>query len=271
MSSVQSLVQLTVAPKSRTRTRVYACALCEKKFFTLTDWCPACGGDKTLYLVPEDELDEHHGLIRADSYVLPERNHFKVGEWGGAFPKGYIPGGTILVLRGAPGAGKTRLALRLGTKQRLCTCLELELPIDDALETAESCGADMGRLLLSDNFRGLESFDEAAKEGSDCLIIDSIQKLDSRPGKYFDAIRRFAKGGNGGRLVIVITQSNAKGGTRGGLAIEYDLAETMAMVRPTDQDGIAEVTVEKNRRGKCPTFEASKLAGAEPRKIKRIK
>jgi hypothetical protein len=144
MSSVQRLVELTPEPKKRTRARVYACALCEKKFFTLTDWCPACGGDHALYLVPEDQLDEHQGLVRADSYVLPERNHFKVGEWGGAFPKGYIPGGTILVLRGAPGAGKTRLALRLGTKQRLCTCIELELPIDTPSKRRKVAGRTWG-------------------------------------------------------------------------------------------------------------------------------
>lgn len=271
MNSVQAFDDLTEKPIRRTRARVYACCLCTKKFFTHTDWCPSCGGDKSLFLVPEDAIEEAQGFVRAGTYKVPERNHYHVGDWGAAFPRGWIPGGTILVLRGAPGAGKTRLAMRLGTKQKLCACVELELPLDDALETAESCGADMDRLLVIDEFRGQVTFDEAAKEGADCLIIDSVQKLDTKASRWFDSIRRFAKGGDGGRLVIVITQSNAKGGTRGGLAIEYDLAETMAMIRPTDQDGISEVTVEKNRRGKCPTFEASKLKGVEPKKMRRVK
>ena len=264
MPRVDNVVELTGAPKTRTRARVYLCILCSKKFFTDNGWCPSCGGDKSLVLLPPElaELDAG-ALVRANAYTPGVRNFYEAGEWAGAYPKG-VPGGTVLVLRGDPGAGKTRLALRLGTRQRLCGMLELEMSREECFDLALSAGADMDRLIVGDTFRGPDTFSRFAAEGCDCLIIDSVQKLAYKPAPFFNDIRRWAKGGDGGRLVIAITQSNAKGGTRGGLSIDFDLAETSAHVRVTEHDTVAEVDVWKNRQGHCCKFRAAKGPDGEP-------
>ena len=263
-------VELTAAPNKSTRARVYRCCLCQKKFPSNNGWCPACGGQRALYLLEDGEtLEALPDLIRADAFTMPSRKMFPAGDWAPCYPKG-IPGGTIILMRGAPGAGKTRLALRLGTQMGLCGYISLELTAEDCVETAEVCGADCSRLVIADQFDEHRTLEQLGKEGCSVLGLDSIQKLGFKPQRYYDDIQRFARGGNGGRVVLVITQSNAKGGTRGGLSLEFDLAESVCMVRDA-KDGLCEVTMEKNRRGPCAVFLTPKVAGVQAGKVRRIK
>jgi hypothetical protein len=267
MSTVQATPFLTPVPIELTRGRVYQCAFCQKKCWAFTRWCPHCRVDGALYVCLEETASGRTGPIDAGEYVPPDPGSLDAGEWLPVFPR-HIKPGTVLLMRGAPGAGKTRSSLRLATHIGPAGIIELESPPDDCVDTATSAGADIspGRLKIWDEFHGEDTFREAEALGIKCLILDSYQKLGGRPTQWYDPIRRFARRQG---MVIVITQSNARGGTRGGLGLEYDLAETTAMLTPTAKKGITKIEVLKNRRGTCGTFTVD-IAGGE-RGLRRVK
>lgn len=266
MNTVQAFPYLTPVPDKLTRGRVYQCAFCAKKCFAFSRWCPHCRVDGALYIVTENTVGGRVGPVDAGEFVAPEPGSLDAGEWMPVYPR-HIRPGCVLLMRGAPGAGKTRSALRLATHIGPAGIIELESPVDDCIETAKSAGADTspGRLKVWDEFRGEDTFREAEALGLKCLIVDSYQKLGGRPTQWYDPIRRFARRQG---MCIVITQSNARGGTRGGLGLEYDLAETTAMLTEGKPKGWANVEVLKNRRGSTGTFKIDIIGGERLRRVK---
>jgi predicted ATP-dependent serine protease len=274
MSSVQAQTDLTATPLFGTRARSYICVICKKTFRTKYLECPECHGDKTL-IVLDEKLSRGRGFIRADQYEAPFRETYSAGDWGAIFPRG-IEGGTIILLRGLGGAGKTRLAMKLAVAIAVATdggragILSFENPTADVVRSAEGVGISLEDLLVSDAQWEEAQLRSAAQAGIVALVIDSVQKMGDKPSLYYDSLKEWVHGGNGGRVLIVISQSNAKGGTRGGLSIEYDLAECVARVEETTKPGIARVIVDKkNRFGPLGKFEAPLVSGRA--RLKRVK
>lgn len=269
MSPVQSPDPLTPAPNTGTRGRVYICAECKNKFASWTNTCPKCGLDKGLYLLPDKFARGRGGFVKAGDWVQEYRETYDPGDWGIIFPRG-IPGGTIILLRGLAGAGKTRLALKLATRIGPAAILSLENPTDDVVRMCDGAGVPTDDLLIHDGEWSENNLRIAAQKGVSALVIDSVQKMGTRPSLYFENIKEFARSGTGGRVVICISQSNAQGGTRGGLGIEYDLAEVVARVEATGRAGIARITIDKkNRYGPLGKFEGALIPGAA--RLKRVK
>ena len=274
MNSVEPKVELTAPNIFGTRARQYICVICRKIFRTKSSECPACQADKSL-IVLDDKFSRGRGFVQADQFEAPFRESFSAGDWRPIFPRG-IEGGTIIVLRGLAGAGKTRLAVKLAVQIAISTnggragILSFENPTADVIRSAEGVGVSLQDLLVSDAEWEETQLRSAAQAGIVALVIDSVQKMGQKPSLYYECLKEWVHGGEGGRVLIVISQSNAKGGTRGGLGIEYDLAETVARVEETNKPGIARVIVDKkNRFGPLGKFEAPLVAGRAL--LKRVK
>jgi len=208
------------------------------------------------------------GFVKGSEHVREYRATFDAGDWEPVFPDG-IPGGTIILLRGLAGSGKTRLAMRLAVAIGSAGIVSLENPTDDVVRMCVGVGVDPDEILISDASWSESTLRLAANLGISALVIDSLQKTAERPNIYFDRIKEYVRGGRGGRVVIAISQSNARGGTRGGLSAEYDLAETVAEVKQTAQPGVALVEIGKNRFGPPGRFKAGLIPGAA--RLKRVK
>jgi hypothetical protein len=229
--------------------------------------------DKGLF-AQTGKFVRRRGFIRGSEHVPEFRETYDPGDWAPVFPEG-VPGGTTILFRGLAGAGKTRLAMKLavaigtsveGGSAAICS---LENPTDDVVRMATGVGVDPDDILISDAEWNETQLRQAANAGVRALVIDSIQKMGDRPNLYFEKLKEFTHGGQGGRVLIAISQSNARGGTRGGLSAEYDLAETVAVVTKTATPGIALITIEKNRYAPPGKFKAGLVSGAA--RLKRVK
>ncbi|BDD04441.1 hypothetical protein [Aureibacter tunicatorum] len=132
----------------------------------------------------------------------------------------------MLLLRGEPGAGKSRFIFQL-----INCFIEANLTLaffSLEMDVASSIVQDYSELYISEEFKpqvmstsvcpeGLTTIDKAAKE-FDVIVIDSWQKIDNVKQTDFDKLRK----NNQNTMFIIITQSNSKSGTRGGNMADFD-------------------------------------------------
>lgn len=207
---------LTLVANSDTRARLvrWLCVKCKNEWRGVGEppkYCRQCGMDRGY--APDDV--PLIGTPSADLQGLPPG--ILIPEWSGLLPKG-LPPGRSMVMRGRPGGGKSRCAIRLGSQLGdRCAVFSIEMGKDLGLETAQLCGASLESLWWYDNVDGL---DEIATLSPDVVVVDSIQKLGRGRKRIVAQLRAWAS--DNGTNVVFISQQHSTGRSRYGEDDDFD-------------------------------------------------
>jgi hypothetical protein len=237
-----SRLNLTPPRKSSTRARLerWVCIACgdENPKGQTLKYCRACGL-KNGYAPQSVQLKGTHSDDASLTAVEPG---IALPEWSIVLPHG-LPRGRSIVLRGRPGAGKSRLAYRLASQLGVTMAFGLEMGKKLSRETAANAGADMPKLFWYDELGGME--DEPYLHPA-CIAIDSVQKIGQGWRGTLRKLRDWSQE-TGGTLILV-SQMNVRGSSRFSEDADFD-CDIVVDVLPT-------IDKEKVRRTALHGFES---------------
>lgn len=144
-----------------------------------------------------------------------------VAEWSSVLPVG-LPLGRTMLLRGRPGAGKSRVSYRLATQIGRAMIFGIEMGKTLSLDSALKAGANVDDVLWYEDLEGLE---ELELVDPDAVVIDSIQKLKYARRKIVDDLMTWAR--QNSRNVILVSQLSADGKSRYGEDDDFDADMTV--------------------------------------------
>lgn len=203
--------------------------------------CIECGHENEKRVVPpycsscglrDGYAAEHVEIVGKASGELDEiQPGVIVEEWRSLLPRG-LPLGLSMVLRGRPGAGKSRAGYRLGSQIGRASVAALEMGAKLSHSTAKNAGANTENLIWYDDIEPL--FDELRYVDPDVIIVDSVQKLKKR-GPRVAQLRRWAL--DNSKNLILISQKGQHGSSRHGEDDDFD-CDVIIDVRPTSKDGV---------------------------------
>lgn len=210
---------LTVIEKEDTRARLlrWVCIGCghEWRGKKIPLRCRRCG-------VKGGYAPEEIELIGTRSDELPALQYdVVVPEWTPLLPRG-LPLGASILLRGRPGAGKSRSAYRFAAQLGTVMAFGIEMGPVLSLDTARNAGANVERIIWYGDMDGLaelEIIDPAA------VVIDSIQKLRQARRRIVDGLMNWAKTRN--RNLVLVSQLSADGKSRYGEDDDFDVDMTV--------------------------------------------
>lgn len=154
-----------------------------------------------------------------------------VDDWSLALRHG-LPLGCSIVLRGRPGAGKSRAGYRLGAAIGSCMAFGLEMGKTLSCVTAESAGANMANFWWYEDLDGLKDLPHL---NPSTVVIDSIQKLGRARARIVSMLRKWALDNQ--RNVILVSQLNTKGKSRHGEDDDFD-CDLLVDVTRCKNDGV---------------------------------
>ena len=214
-------------------------------------WCAACGVDGAMFPVGAS-LEAPPPAPRMLGETGRETFWRARSELGAALGGRFAPDAVVL-LAGAPGSGKTRVAiaavLELG---RSAVHLDAEMSEEQCRRYWEEAGADAETLARVPRIGAIgwaEALEEARALRPDVLLVDSLQRFawsNRARGAFVRELRELRC------LVLLISHVNAAGGLVGGTGPEHD-GDATVWVSPR------ELSVAKcrwSRGGKFPRSEA---------------
>jgi hypothetical protein len=210
---------LTSAKKEDTRAPVvrWFCIGCRhewtgKKLPRACRQCGVIGGyapeEIELLGTRSDDLDE---LV--PGIIVPE--------WQGLLPHG-LPLGRTMLLRGRPGAGKSRTAYRFATQIGPSMIFGIEMGKTLSLDSASKAGARTDDILWYEDLAG---FAEVELVNPSVVVVDSIQKLKYERRRIVDRLMAWAKDNE--RNVVLVSQLSADGKSRYGEDDDFDVDMTV--------------------------------------------
>jgi hypothetical protein len=222
---------LTVEQKEDTRARFvrWICIGCGDEWNgkRLPRRCRRCG-------VQGGYAPEEIELIGTRSDELPElRYDVIVPEWSSLLPRG-LPLGASLLLRGRPGAGKSRAAYRFASQLGTTMAFGIEMGMVLSLDTARNAGAHIEQIIWYGDLDGLAELEIIDPKA---VVIDSIQKLRRARRRTVDLLMAWAKEFD--RNVVLVSQLSADGKSRYGEDDDFDV------------DMIVDVSPGRTNRGPC--------------------
>jgi hypothetical protein len=197
----------------------------------------------------------------------------KVADWSAVWPRG-VPLGRTFLLRGRPGAGKSRLAYRLAAQLGRAMVFGIEMGKTLSLDTARQAGAQCEQLVWYDDLEGLAELELLEPA---VVVIDSIQKLRRARRQTVDRLMAWAKQSDSS--LVLVSQLSADGKSRYGEDDDFDCDMTVDVWpgRTTKgprkdvhlfedthrrcDDGCAHVLVAKSRVCPLVAFDAPIVAG----------
>ncbi len=196
-----------------------------------------CGGVSSFV-----KVEGPHGLQRASQLATKPTKRYStgVGELDTALGGG-LPAGATVLLWGRGGSGKSRIALRVGTRLGSCLAVSLEMTEELCRDTAASAGGDLDQLYITrDEQRELPRVR--------CVVWDSISRTIDQDAAL---VRLEAWAKKTGGVVLLVCHANKSGDYRGPSTLQHwpdaELRVTQARTRP----GQARVRVLKSRFCAC--------------------
>lgn len=239
------------------------CAGCGAPWLAFCPTCERCGcpafastdAPDPLAKVTETEPIHHHPIAPvALSDVAPQRSRLRStgdGDMDAALGGGLADCGAYL-LSGAPGAGKTTLALR--ALSRLGgTLVSCEMPAPLVRSLCESAGIPtrgIAVLVPDDGPHALDGVLRAAGRARGLFVVDSLGRLPGPPNPVL-ALRALLTATRAARArsactLLVISQQTKTGDARGSLELAHDVDGVVELDRH-------EVRATKHRFGAAET------------------
>ena len=202
-------------------------------------------------------LNGIEGFIRADkSGEVKSPDTFRLNGELGKFLQDIQPYKYSIVLTGDPHAGKTEVVMQLADafaeKEKTIGAFMLEQGGLESKDTKAAIDRNISeknkqKVFITGEANGITTIKEFANK-FDVIIIDSWQKL-SVPSTKFDELRHEFPN----TIFIVVFQQNGEGGTRGGVAADYDTPVHLKVhkVDATFKNNYIEM---KKNRGNSPTL-----------------
>ena len=251
-------------PKIKTKT-VYLCSSCGDDHPKWNGQCPSCNEWGTL---SEFKVSKDRKIINQKSekpidlksaYNTPQLERFltKINEIDRVLGGGILPGSVIL-LGGNPGIGKSTLALQLLSKlKKISLYVSAEESKDQVAIRADRLLIDSSHVHISSENNIDYILDQCAQLKPSLLIIDSIQtiyndRLDALPGSVSQIrecgqqLLQFAKQNN---TSILIIGHVTKEGTIAGPKMLEHMVDTVLYLEGDDRQDHRILRSDKNRFG----------------------
>ena len=154
-----------------------------------------------------------------------------VEEWRTLLPLG-LPKGLSMVLRGRPGAGKSRAGYRYGSQLGRVCVAALEMGDKLSHATARNAGATTENMVWYNDIGPL--FDELKYTEPAAIVVDSVQKLKKR-GTWVTKLRKWAYESDAN--LILVSQKGTHGASRHGEDDDFD-CDVIVDVKASSKDGV---------------------------------
>ena len=251
-------------PKIKTKT-VYLCSSCGDDHPKWNGQCPSCNEWGTL---SEFKVSKDRKIINQKSekpidlksaYNTPQLERFltKINEIDRVLGGGILPG-SIILLGGNPGIGKSTLALQLLSKlKKISLYVSAEESKDQVAIRADRLHIDSSHVHISSENNIDYILDQCVQLKPSLLIIDSIQtiyndRLDALPGSVSQIrecgqqLLQFAKKNN---TSILIIGHVTKEGTIAGPKMLEHMVDTVLYLEGDDRQDHRILRSDKNRFG----------------------
>ena len=251
-------------PKIKTKT-VYLCSSCGDDHPKWNGQCPSCNEWGTL---SEFKVSKDRKIINQKSekpidlksaYNTPQLERFltKINEIDRVLGGGILPG-SIILLGGNPGIGKSTLALQLLSKlKKISLYVSAEESKDQVAIRADRLLIDSSHVHISSENNIDHILDQCVQLKPSLLIIDSIQtiyndRLDALPGSVSQIrecgqqLLQFAKQNN---TSILIIGHVTKEGTIAGPKMLEHMVDTVLYLEGDDRQDHRILRSDKNRFG----------------------
>ena len=251
-------------PKIKTKT-VYLCSSCGDDHPKWNGQCPSCSEWGTL---SEFKVSKDRKIINQKSekpidlksaYNTPQLERFltKINEIDRVLGGGILPG-SIILLGGNPGIGKSTLALQLLSKlKKISLYVSAEESKDQVAIRADRLHIDSSHVHISSENNIDYILDQCVQLKPSLLIIDSIQtiyndRLDALPGSVSQIrecgqqLLQFAKKNN---TSILIIGHVTKEGTIAGPKMLEHMVDTVLYLEGDDRQDHRILRSDKNRFG----------------------
>lgn len=222
----------------RKQSTIYLCESCGNEFPVWSGKCPMCNEWNTIkelkvasYKAQGSDRNSKIEVKRLAEIVSTQSDRVKTGikEFDRVLGGGIVPG-SIILLGGEPGIGKSTLLLQVASSVKKTMYLSAEESASQIKIRADRLGLQESEITLisEGNIDGLES--EISKQKPGLLIIDSIQTVymnmyDSTPGSLIQVresgifLQRLAK--RTGVPIMVIGHVTKEGNLAGPRILEH--------------------------------------------------
>lgn len=240
----------TAATPTPTRTKAFACAFCRAGFDLRTETCRRCGAPdgvipwSLVYMSPQKGMRDFGRPVLASHIASGEPRRYKTGI--AAMDRvldGGPPAATVYMLAGAPGIGKTTIAMAMCATiavkmDRLGLYISSEQKKEMAMRAASQGGANRDAFQFWD-VRDLDAvldyFDEPGTAPG-CVVLDSLQRFNI-PG--LSRTRTMEETLQGAReiadmckaVVLVVSHVNKDNEVAGSVSLEHDVDGTVLIRR----------------------------------------
>jgi len=226
-------------------TKIYLCENCGNEFSTWSGRCDICGEWNTLKEISIPSVSSALGSSRNNREVkavkLSEiesaknfRLNTKINEFNRVLGGGIVPG-SIILIGGEPGIGKSTLLLQVSNSIEKCLYVSAEESLQQIKDRANRLGINSTKLELISDGDILSIEKEILKNKPDLIIIDSIQtvylnSIPSTPGSMVQVrecgifLQKLAKSSS---IPIVIIGHVTKEGSLAGPRILEHLVDTV--------------------------------------------
>jgi len=216
---------------------IWLCQDCGNEFSTWSGKCPACGEWNTLKEIKiknlkvrsSKEVAIESKKITEIQVTNNERKTTGMGEFDRVMGGGIVPG-SITLLGGEPGIGKSTLILQVASKMKKTLYLSAEESMAQITMRAKRLGLDGDNIVLASGPEITAIEAEIEKVDPELIIIDSIQTVyhtsyDATPGSIVQVrecgifLQQLAK--KTGRPIIIIGHVTKEGNLAGPRILEH--------------------------------------------------
>jgi len=171
----------------RKNNKIYLCESCGNEFSAWSGRCNACGEWNSLKEMSIPDISPSMGSPKKNREIKPVklseiesvknfRINTKIKEFNRVLGGGIVPG-SIILIGGEPGIGKSTLLLQVSNSIERCLYISAEESLQQIKDRADRLGINSLKLELISDGDILSIEKEILKSKPDLIIIDSIQTV----------------------------------------------------------------------------------------------